>query len=247
MLELVNQDRQAASLAPVRWDDVAARAGALHTEEMVRNLYFSHWNEAGLGPDHRYMLAGGLDNVMENIHMHMHTPGFGPQTADEWRSLVREAEQSLMNSPGHRANILKPEHTHVGIGIAYNAVAGRFLVAQEFTNHYVTLQPIPASVLLGGMITLQGKLEPGASAPLVNLAYEPFPQPMSVAELNQTSAYSSPAQTYEAVTLDVDADGKFSRSLKLNHGGQAGFYHVRVWVESQFGKVFVADPIVRVQ
>jgi hypothetical protein len=152
-----------------------------------------------------------------------------------------------MNSPGHRANILKPEHTHVGIGIAYNAVAGRFLVAQEFTNHYVTLQPIPASVLLGGMITLQGKLEPGASAPLVNLAYEPFPQPMSVAELNQTSAYSSPAQTYEAVTLDVDADGKFSRSLKLNHGGQAGFYHVRVWVESQFGKVFVADPIVRVQ
>jgi uncharacterized protein YkwD len=49
--------------------------------------------------------------VLENI-----ARGFG----------LREAHQALMNSPGHRANLLSTEVTHVGIGVVLGApVSGR--------------------------------------------------------------------------------------------------------------------------
>ena len=38
---------------------------------------------------------------------------------------------SLMLSPGHRANILDPRFTHVGVGIAYGSAYGNLYV-QEF-------------------------------------------------------------------------------------------------------------------
>jgi uncharacterized protein YkwD len=31
-----------------------------------------------------------------------------------------------MNSPGHRANILKPDFTHIGIGLAGGGTAGTY-------------------------------------------------------------------------------------------------------------------------
>jgi uncharacterized protein YkwD len=38
---------------------------------------------------------------------------------------------ALMLSPGHRANILDPRFTHVGVGIAYGSAYGNLYV-QEF-------------------------------------------------------------------------------------------------------------------
>jgi hypothetical protein len=44
---------------------------------MVKANYFSHWNQVGLGPDHRYALAGGLHAVRENLHAYANTYGDG--------------------------------------------------------------------------------------------------------------------------------------------------------------------------
>ena len=44
---------------------------------------------------------------------------------------VAGAMASLMLSPGHRANILDPRFTHVGVGIAYGSAYGNLYV-QEF-------------------------------------------------------------------------------------------------------------------
>lgn len=247
MLTLVNQDRQANGLTSVAWDEAATAASLTHAEEMARFGYLSHWNLEGQGPDYRYTLAGGLDHVRENVHLYWHSPGAGPDSREAWGTLIREAQQSLMESPLHRDNILAPEHTHVGIGIAYNADTGHLTIAQEFVDHYVTLQPLPSRASLGEAIVIQGRLEAAAINPLINLAYEPFPAALTVAELRTTGTYKSPAEIYEMVPLSADAGGRFSQSVMLDNKGQTGLYHVRVWVETEFGQVLAADVIVGVQ
>jgi hypothetical protein len=37
---------------------------------------------------------------------------------------VGEAHAALMNSPGHRANVMSPQATHVGIGVAFGSEVG---------------------------------------------------------------------------------------------------------------------------
>ena len=46
---------------------------------------------------------------------------------------VETAHRNLMNSPGHRANILDPAFTRVGIGIIVAPGAG-LMVSQEFAT-----------------------------------------------------------------------------------------------------------------
>ena len=136
-----------------------------------------------------------------------------------------------MRSPGHRANILAPAHTHVGVGIAYNAAAGYVSIAQEFVNHYVNIEPLPSSASVGATLTVRGRLLPGSRAPVLNLAYEPIPPPLSLAALAQTGTYQSPAQNYAVPPISLTGDGSFSAAVLLDAGGRAGFYHIRLWVQ----------------
>ena len=45
-----------------------------------------------------------------------------------------EAERGLMNSPGHRANILNHAATHVGVGVVYDPGSHEILVTQLFSQ-----------------------------------------------------------------------------------------------------------------
>lgn len=234
MLGLINDDRRAEGLSELAWDSTAASAGTRHAQEMARFEYLSHWNLEGYGPDHRYSLIGGTNYVMENVYYYTQTVGFGPTSAEQWQDRIRRAQQNLMDSSGHRDNILAPEHTHVGVGIAYDEANGWLAVAQEFINRYVALNSPAAGgtrVALGDSVTVAGRLESGASNPLLALAYEPFPESMSVTELRKTSTYVSPAENYETFSLTLDADQRFDKTVSLNHGDQPGLYHVRIFVD----------------
>jgi uncharacterized protein YkwD len=46
---------------------------------------------------------------------------------------IQSAHNSLMNSPGHRANILQPGVTRIGIGIATDAT-GNIWITQMFAR-----------------------------------------------------------------------------------------------------------------
>jgi uncharacterized protein YkwD len=246
MLTLINEERRANGLTELTWDVTAASAGLAHAQDMARLGYLSHWNTEGYGPQYRYLMAGGLDAVRENVYMYEHSPGSGPATPEEWADLIRQAHQSLMASPGHHDNILAPEHTHVGIGIAYDADAGRLRIAQEFVDRYVTLQPLPRRASLGDSINISGRVGSGASSPLLNLTYEPFPEPMGVAELNATGTYSSSVEIYQALPLTVEADGRFRQQVVLDHEGQFGLYHIRIWVDVSGTSVLANDVIVEI-
>jgi hypothetical protein len=248
MLSLINTARQADGKSEVGLEGTAIRAGQNHAQEMAAYAYLNHRNLEGYGPDHRYTFAGGLHAARENVYARWHSPGGGPASQQEWQEIVEEAHRELMDSEGHRANILSPEHTHVGIGMVYEPSNGTFASAQEFTNQYVRLDgPLPSQVPVGGAVTLEGRLERGATNPLISLAYEPFPEPMGLSELKQVTTYVSPATQYDALLVEVDEGGRFGETVRLDHQGQAGLYHVRIFVDTQWGQALASDLVVRVQ
>ena len=119
MFALVNQERQKAGVRPLTFDDRLRDLGRQHSEEMFKLGYFSHTSPVSGSPFDR-MTAAGLPFLIagENI-------AYAPT--------VDIAHQGLMNSPGHRANILQPQFGRVGIGVIRSQLRGR-MFSQEFTN-----------------------------------------------------------------------------------------------------------------
>ncbi len=246
MLDMINTDRVVNGLAPVALDQTATFAGTLHSKDMLQNNYFSHWNLDGLGPEHRYSQIGGEHTVMENLHAFSYTYSNGSGAPiDNWQEVIENAQIGLMNSPGHRDNILDPAHTHVGIGMAYEPATGEFRLAQEFTNQYVTLnQTIPDQVELGDEIVVNGRLpSPDVSNILLDLAYEPFPEPMSHDELNQTNTYMARAQSINTIRLAAE----FDEVVAIDTSGDPGFYHIRIFGDLATGQALLMDRVITVQ
>ena len=104
MIELVNKDRTNAKLPALLPDSFLSKVARLHSQDMAKNNFFAHINLNGEDATARYNRAGGSGGVSENIAYHPFVAG---------------AEQGLMESPGHRANILDKNATHIGIGIYY--------------------------------------------------------------------------------------------------------------------------------
>jgi uncharacterized protein YkwD len=244
MVDLINADRHGQGLGEVAWDNTAAAAGQDHAQEMAGFGYISHLSLEGGGPDYRYTQAGGQYSVRENVYTY--SSSAVPTDANEWRALVRQAETALMNSPGHRANILDPTHTHVGIGIAYAATGGRLAIAQEFSGHYVSVDPLPHMAAIGERLTATGRVLAGSN-PLLSVAYEPLPTPKTIAELNASGSFSSPAESYAITPLEIAADGSFSAPLTLDNKGQAGLYHMRIFVDTATGQTLANDFVIAVR
>ena len=210
---------------------------------MATHGTFSHWNFEGWGPDHRYSLAGGYHAVMENLHAFSLTyeDGRGAPVED-WAMVIAQAHQGLMESEGHRANILDPAHTHVGIGMAYNPQTGQFRLAQEFTNQYVQLlRALPREARGGQEIALQGAIAAaGIENVLLSLAYEPNPEPMWPADLNQRGAYLSAAQSIEVTRLERE----FDRVVVLPQEGANGVYHLRIFADIGGVQALIMNHVV---
>ena len=119
MLDLVNQERQAAGLNPLAPDPELTEVARQHSADMFARGYFAHDTPEGISPFDR-MRAANIRFI----------------TAGENLALaptVQVAHTGLMNSPGHRANILRREFGRVGIGIMDGGMRG-LMVSQEFRN-----------------------------------------------------------------------------------------------------------------
>ena len=119
MLELLNKERRAQGLRPLGPDPEAAEVARAHSRDMFARGYFSHITPQGKDPFAR-MRGSGLRFI----------------AAGENLALARTlpmAHQGLMDSPGHRANILRPQFGRVGIGIVDGGRYG-LMVTQNFRN-----------------------------------------------------------------------------------------------------------------
>lgn len=242
-LSLVNEARVDGGLSPVIWDDFSSQVGQAHAIEMASNMYMSHWNLLGYGPDIRYSLAGGSENVQENVFSYWQRYSSGEAVPIEnWETIIEKAHQSLMDSPGHRRNIMNPDHTHVGIGLAYDPETGEFRAAQEFINRYISMDNLPQEAIPLEEISISGQLYPGSSEPLINIAFEPYPHELTVEKLNETSTYQSPANFLEAFSASPDLDGRFETKFEL--GSQPGLYHIYIWVNYSDENPLAIDSVI---
>ncbi len=119
MLALVNQERAVSGLRPLAADERLREVARAHSREMLELRYFSHTSPVTGSPLDRIraaripFLAAG-----ENL-------AYAPS--------VGVAHRGLMNSPGHRANILRPEFGRLGVGVIRSQYAGS-MFSQEFAN-----------------------------------------------------------------------------------------------------------------
>lgn len=119
MLELINAARENADLHPLQADDELRPLARAHAADMFARSYFSHLSPEGLTPFDR-IRQGNVAFVAAGENL-----AIAPTLA--------LAHEGLMNSPGHRANILRPAFGRVGIGILDGGVHG-LMVTQKFRN-----------------------------------------------------------------------------------------------------------------
>jgi uncharacterized protein YkwD len=119
MLDLVNRERTAAGLKPLAPDVELTSVARRHSTDMFARGYFAHDTPEGRDPfdrmresDVRFVTAG------ENLAL-------APS--------VQVAHNGLMNSPGHRRNIMDPQFGRVGVGIMDGGLRG-LMVTQNFRN-----------------------------------------------------------------------------------------------------------------
>ncbi len=124
MLTLVNNHRKENGIPTLGTDGTLARCAREHADDMIKRKFFDHTNPDGLDGFKRAQKAGFKKGVRENIGKTV----MGGNGMFE----VEAADARLMQSPGHKANILDPELKVVGIGIAYDPVTWALRVCQLF-------------------------------------------------------------------------------------------------------------------
>jgi uncharacterized protein YkwD len=119
LAQLINEERASRQLPLLTYDPQLADVARAHSAEMRDKKYFSHESPT---PQLQWPLnrfQEGMQQtpriVAENIYRRWGgEPGLPSDSAEQ-------AHQSLMNSPGHKANILLKSVTQLGVGVEANA------------------------------------------------------------------------------------------------------------------------------
>lgn len=128
-LRLVNQSRSKNGLPPMMLEPKLNVAAQSHAEDMLLRNYYSHHSPEGETVGVRYRRAGG-DRwllIAENIAK---CDGCSPPLTKDH---VRQMHEGWMNSPGHRANILRPGLNALGYGLTAGT-DGRLYAVQTFAG-----------------------------------------------------------------------------------------------------------------
>jgi Ca2+-binding RTX toxin-like protein len=134
MLELINRERAKAGAPPLAFNTDLNEAAELHSEWMIASGKFSHTGSSGSNAGERMAAAGyqftGAWTWGENIAWATTRAPAG--YVDE----VLLLHQNLMNSDGHRANILNGSFREIGIGFETGSYSGRAsaFVTQDFAK-----------------------------------------------------------------------------------------------------------------
>ncbi len=147
---LANEDRTRNGVTTLVYDPLLAQAAQLKAEDMAAKGYFAHVDPSGNAPwywfesvGYQYSYAG------ENLAVDF--------TDSE------DVEEAWMNSPTHRANIVKPQYSHIGIGTAEGMYEGEkttfvvqffaapqqgaYATAESASVGTLALEPVPGKVL----------------------------------------------------------------------------------------------------
>jgi uncharacterized protein YkwD len=123
MFKRINSDRVANGKKALKWNSSLCESAGLKSEDMDNNNYFEHNSPSGITPWYWIKKVGyNYTFVGENLALNYFT--------------ANSAHAALMNSPGHRANILNENFTEIGINYVRGKLNGEdaFFVVQHFAS-----------------------------------------------------------------------------------------------------------------
>jgi uncharacterized protein YkwD len=152
-LSNINIEREAVGLDPLMLNPLLTQTAREHSKEMCDLKYFGHISPTDV-------LKSPMKRYLKNVG---HTPDYVFIGENLFYCSIQDAQlghKSLMESKGHRDNILNPKFEEVGIGI-YVAPDGEYYVTQMFLKQTDTKVKAP-------------DITPAVSAPIqVVASYEP--------------------------------------------------------------------------
>jgi len=113
LVDLVNEERTQRGIKSLVLDERLVSVARAHSQEMFTLKYFSHESPVSGSPFDRLKSAGiTYSRAGENL---------------AYAQSVSVAHRALMESPGHRENILRSEFTRIGIGVINAPAYGRMI------------------------------------------------------------------------------------------------------------------------
>lgn len=114
IFRLTNEARRKQGLSPLAERETLVAKARAYSEDMLRRKFFSHVNPEGLSFKERVVpgYALPISRAGENLWS-----GTGQDLADK-NLLARSIVDNWLLSPGHRKNLLHPDYTHMGVGVA---------------------------------------------------------------------------------------------------------------------------------
>jgi hypothetical protein len=128
IVRLVNAERTKAGLDPLTVDSRLTDIARQHSQLMLSRKTLSH-QLSGEGDVRQRVISSGVrfDMSGENV---------------AYDRDAASAHRSLMNSPPHRANILRPEFTTIGVGVV--RIGDSIYVTQDFARRLQEMSPTQA-------------------------------------------------------------------------------------------------------
>ncbi|MDK2805140.1 MAG: hypothetical protein PWQ94_304 [Thermoanaerobacterium sp.] len=118
LVDLINKERTSRGLSPLTIDENLSKVAHIKAEDMKGNNYFSHTSPTYGSPfDMMKQFGINYNAAAENI----------AENSD-----VVSAHYALMNSSGHRDNILDPYFNKVGVGVVSNNTDNGVIVVEMF-------------------------------------------------------------------------------------------------------------------
>lgn len=151
--DMANSDRGTSSLPALTVNPLLEKAAQEKADDMLAKGYFAHYSPDGSAPWHwiskvgyQYVYAG------ENLAI-----DFSDSSA---------VEQAWLNSPTHRANIMNPHYTEMGVAIASGNYEGRqtTFVVEVFAS------PLPVPVPVASASEPKPKAAPAPVAKVESVA-----------------------------------------------------------------------------
>jgi uncharacterized protein YkwD len=121
MFDLTNAARVTHQLPILAWDDHVRETAREHSADMAENDYFDHKNLEGQTP---------FDRMKEDA-VAFHTAGEN-LAYGQLSSIF--AHEGLMNSLGHRENILRRDYEYLGVGVAFNEKSQPYYTQNYYAN-----------------------------------------------------------------------------------------------------------------
>jgi uncharacterized protein YkwD len=234
-LKVINASRAAHGAPPVLLDELASQVADEMARHAAEEKLMGHYNLDGEKPYMRYAKAGGYDHVTENAAAYWSSDDFNGSD-EHVLNTMKELHAAFMAekapNDGHKQAVINKNHTHVGIGMAWDGKQFRYY--EEYLDRYLEFKNISQSVSTSKAITFS--IRPLSAEHYIHafaVLRESLPNTMTANEASSHTYYMDGGDQYlvEAVSkMEEDNEGWFSYSFTP---GKTGYYYVQIFLDSK--------------